>query len=368
MGWLRHEDPKQRCRVLIPTNPPLNAEGLWVIQMFAPWLDDKYPYPARPAELRYFITDAVGKQVWVDGPAAVEVSSKMVKPMSATFIPSSVDDNPYYAAGDYRSRLEAMTEPHRSILLGKFKTAFRDQPNQVIPTAWVKAAQQRWKSEPPEGVPMCAMGVDCTGGGIDPMVIASRYDGWYAPMVRIPGSEVPMERAGAYSAGQVISYRRDSSLVIVDMGGGYGGPIYEHLFSNDVEVIPYKGAEATARRSRDGKLRFTNVRSAALWIFREALDPGQPGGSPISLPPDSLVIADLTAPTFEPTPSGIRVESKESVCDRLGRSTNDGDAIIMSWFEGPKEITHALEWAEQRVRKKGGQSPKVVMGRHHAKR
>jgi hypothetical protein len=31
MGWLRHEDPKQRTRVLMPTNPPLSAEGLWVL-------------------------------------------------------------------------------------------------------------------------------------------------------------------------------------------------------------------------------------------------------------------------------------------------------------------------------------------------
>jgi len=99
-----------------------------------------------------------------------------------------------------------------------------------------------------------------------------------------------------------------------------------------------------------------------LWIFREVLDPGQPGGSPIRLPNDPLLLADLTAPTFEPTPNGIRVESKEDVCDRLGRSTDDGDAVVMAWFEGPKEITNALDWIDQKQRKRG-QQPRVVMGR-----
>lgn len=364
MGWLRHEDPKQRTRVLIPSNPPLDAEGLWVLTMFAPWLDDKYPYPAKPGELRWVVTDEDGKDKWVDGPQAVFVRDRMVVPLSRSFIPSSVSDNPYYAAGSYRSKLDAMGEPHRSILLGKFKTSFKDQPNQVIPTAWVKEAQARWTQKPPDDVPMCSIGVDCSGGGEDPMVLAQRHDGWYAPLVKIPGKEIPMSRSGSYCGGIIVGYRRDGAMVVVDLGGGYGGPTYEHLKANDVEVVGFKGAEKTRRRSRDGKLHFTNKRSAALWIFREALDPGQPNGSPIMLPPGNIIVADLTAPTFQPTPNGIKVESKEDVCARLGRSTDEGDAVVMSWFEGPKEATAALEWMDRKELKRGlGRLPQVISGR-----
>jgi hypothetical protein len=91
---------------------------------------------------------------------------------------------------------------------------------------------------------------------------------------------------------------------------------------------------------------FTNTRSAALWLFREALDPGQPGGSPIMLPPDPKLVADLTAPTFKPTGHGIDVESKEKVCARLGRSTDRGDAVMMAWFEGPRMLTNAMDWMD----------------------
>src|SRR3990167_3716565 len=157
MGWLRHEDPKRRCRVLMPTNPPLTAEGEWFIKMFAPWLDDKYPYPAKHGELRYVVTDERGKDIWVNGPQdgrMVEVAGqkRLLQPTSRSFIFSSVSDNPFYAAGSYRAKLDAMVEPHRSILLGKFKTTFKDQPNQVIPTAWIKEAQARWTPDPPVGV------------------------------------------------------------------------------------------------------------------------------------------------------------------------------------------------------------------------
>ena len=136
--------------------------------------------------------------------------------------------------------------------------------------------------------------------------------------------------------------------------------MYEHLVGNQIETKAYKGAEASTRRSSDGKLRFTNKRSAAYWLFREALDPGQPGGSPISLPPDPQLLSDLTAPVFEVTPNGIRLESKEKICDRLGRSTDRGDAVVMAWHEGPRHSTNALEWIEQR---RMTRRPEVVLSR-----
>lgn len=366
MGWNRTENPAQRCRVVLATNPPLSAEGLWVIKMFAPWLDPQYPNPAQPGELRWVISDEDGNDRWVEpGEYQVMVAGKMktVQATSRTYIPASVKDNPYYVASGYEKQLDAMPEPYRSLLMGGFRTAFKDQPNQIIPTKWVQLAQERWEPEPPDGVPMCTLGVDASGGGEDPMMIAPRYDGWFAKLIEIPGKEIPINRAGAHCAGIVVSHRRDDALVVIDMGGGYGGPMYEHLSGNHVTVKAFKGAEASTRRSQDGKLKFTNKRTAALWAFREALDPGQPGGSPIYLPPDPRLVADLTAPTFEVTPNGIKAESKEKVCERLGRSTDSGDSVCMSWFEGPRATTDALEWMDLKAHKgRLVHRPKVVLG------
>ena len=377
MGWNRTEDATQRCRVVLATNPPLTAEGLWVIKMFAPWLDPQYPKPAKPGELRWVVSDDDGNDRWVDGPGQYEVivagKPKMVQATSRTYIPASVKDNPYYVASGYEKQLDAMPEPYRSLLMGGFRTAFLDAENQIIPTKWVELAQRRWTPKPPQGIPMCAIGVDASGGGTDPMIIARRYDGWFDEMIEVPGKELPMERMGGYGAGLIISFRRDSALVVLDMGGGYGSSIYEHLCANDIEVSAFKGAEASMRRTSDKKLKFTNKRTAALWWMREALDPAQPGGSPVALPPDPQLLADLTAATFDVTPNGIRAEPKEKVVERLGRSTDRGDAVCMAWSEGPKAITHTLDWLEQKegradVRPLRGQRPRVVVGREHARR
>lgn len=368
MGWNRTETPGQRVRTVFATNPPLSAEGLWVIKMFAPWLDPQYPNPAKHGELRWVISDEDGNDKWVEGPGEYETvvagKTKTVSATSRTYIPASVRDNPYYAATDYEQQLDAMPEPYRSLLMGGFRTAFKDAQNQIIPTEWVRQAQARWNATPPAKVPMCAIGVDASGGGDDPMILACRWDGWYDQLVEVPGKDIPLDRAGSYAAGVVLAHRMDQALVIVDMGGGYGGPMYEHLVGNQIETKAYKGAEASTRRSSDGKMRFTNKRTAALWQFREALDPGQPGGSPIYLPPDPALLADLTAPTFEVTPNGLKAESKEKVCDRLGRSTDRGDAVVMAWHEGPKITNSALEWADRiEVRGRMVRQPQVMMGR-----
>ena len=361
MGWLRSTDPSQRKRVVIATNPPMDAEGLWVVEMFAPWLDDRHPNPAKPGELRWFISDEEGKDQEVPGSEKVMLNGKLVAPLSRTFIPASVSDNPYLSGTGYQAQLDSLIEPYRSILLGKFKTTIKDAPNQTIKTAWIRLAQERWKPKPPEGVPMCVMGVDASGGGDDPMVIARRHDGWYDELIETPGKEISEDPIGPYCAGIVVSYRRDDALVMIDMGGGYGGSMHDHLKGNEVAVQRFKGAEGTTRRSRDGKLKFVNVRSAAYWLFREALDPAQAGGSPIALPNDPSLVADLTAPTFEITPNGIKVEPKEKVVERLGRSTDRGDAVVMAWYAGPVLATHYHEWRnDQRLNRK--LTPKVDLG------
>jgi hypothetical protein len=363
MGWVRTDRPGQRTRTVLATNPPLAAEGLWVIEMFAPWLDPQFPVPAKPGELRWVVSDEDGNDRWVSSSDPVEINGKLVQPKSRTYIPASVKDNPYYVNSDYQRELDAMPEPFRSILMGGFRTSFKDAENQVIPTAWVQAAQARWRPEPPSGVPCCAMGVDMSGGGSDPMTIAPRWDGWYDNIIEIPGKEIPQDRAGSWCAGQVLTYRCDQALVVVDLGGGYGGSMYERLKENGIEVVGFRGAEATPRRSKEGKFKFTNKRSAAHWLFREALDPGQPGGSPIALPPSPRLVADLTAATFEVGSNGIKVEPKDAVCARLGRSTDYGDAVIMAWFEGDRQSTKALDWIDTGFARGSNRRPQVIGSR-----
>jgi hypothetical protein len=366
MGWVRSEDPKQRCRVILATNPPLTSEGLWVIKMFAPWLDETFPQPAKPGELRWVVTDDDGDR-WVDGPdpvmAHIDGTEKLVTPLSRTYIPSSVKDNPFYVKSGYQKQLDALPAPIRRILMGGFKASFTDAENQIIPTAWIREAQSRWTERPPMDVPMCAIGVDPSGGGTDPMVLAPRHDGWFAKPIVVAAKTIPQDKIGSFTAARVVTERRDRALIVLDMGGGYGSACFGILRENEIDVYPYKGAEKSSRRTSDKQLGFFNVRSEALWRLREALDPDQPGGSIIALPDDPELVADLTAPRLDLSYTGIKAESKEDICQRLGRSTNKGDAVMMAWYQGPKALHTMVRSGEHGTSRR--HEPKVVMGRHH---
>jgi len=371
MGWVRSTVEGQRVRTVLATNPPLDASGQWIVGMFRPWLDITHPNPAKPGELRWFVTDPDGKDMEVDGPRPVAMDGRMLIPMSRTFIPASLRDNPFLLKSNYQANLDALPEPLRSAVRdGNFMAARQDSEWQVIPTAWVIAAQQRWTERPPQGVPMCAMGVDASGGGTDPMTIACRHDGWYAPLVEIAGKDIPRDRIGTHCAGIVLSYRRDAAKVIIDMGGGYGGGIYEHVCATIGKefTLGYKGAGDGMGRTHDKQMAFKNKRTEALWRFREALNPDQDGGSPIALPMDQGLVADLTAPTWEPVSHkggmAIKVESKEDVCARLGRSTDRGDAVMMAWSDGLKQANIKDGWPGYQR----GRQNKVVLGHMEARR
>lgn len=364
-AWNRSADPAQRCRVVATGNPPTRAEGYWVIKRWGPWLDIKHPNPAKDGELRWFTMGEDGKEIEVDGRGPHVINGEEVEARSRTFIRAKLSDNPDLEATGYDSVLALLPERERLAYRdGRFDLSMQDEHNQAVPTSWIRLAQERWKKGRPEGIPMCAIGVDMSGGGKDPMVMAPRYDGWFAELIEIQAKSFEETKMSQQAAGHIISERRDKALIVIDLGGGYGSGTYEHLSQNDVEIYGYKGSRKVAMRSVDSNIPFQNTRSAAVWKMREALDPSQPGGSQIAFPDDPELVADLTAPTYEIVNNVIKVESKEKVCERLGRSTDKGDAVMMAWFQGAKDSNSALEWIDRkRTHNMRGQSPKVISGR-----
>jgi hypothetical protein len=362
MGWLRSVIPGQRRRVVIASNPPTGGEGEWLCEWFAPWVDAKFLNPAEPGELRWAVTapDKDATTVWVkDGrpiffetdreyrPATkdeVETEHPRVcQPLTRTFIPSMLKDNPYLAKSGYRAQLQALPEPLRSQLLnGDFMAGRADHEWQVIPTQWVKEAQARWTPKPPDQAAMSAIGVDVAQGGMDNSVLAPRHGPWYAMPISRPGIETPNP---SDVAGMVVTHRRNGAIVVIDMGGGFGGGVKERLTENDIEITPYNGSNESHAKTKDGQLEFFNKRAEAHWRFREALDPDQDEGSPIALPPDPQILADLTAPRWKLTARGIQIESKEELKkpERLGRSPDKGDAIVMAWSEGEKALVRKMK-------------------------
>jgi Terminase large subunit, T4likevirus-type, N-terminal len=352
IGWLRSTTIAQRCRVVATGNPPLTAEGQWVIRYWGAWLDPTHPNPARPGELRWYaVVDGEDREV--DGPGPHVIDGKEYLARSRTFIPAKLEDNPDLMSTGYAAVIEGMPEPMRTMMReGRFDVGLQDQAYQVIPTAWILAAQGRWKDDGFKTFAMTAMALDPAGGGRDSAELCWRHGGWYAPLVSAKG---PDTADGSASAATVVRHRRDNAPVVVDAGGGYGGAAGLRLKDNGIAVVQFNGAAAAMGRTRDGTLRFVNKRAEAWWRMREELDPDQEGGSAIALPPDPELRADLAAPTYEVRANGILIESKDHLRERLGRSPGKGDAVVMCLSEGNAAVRKLL-------RRDGSRHPKVNIG------
>lgn len=355
-GWNR--GPKgQRCRIIFASNPPRSDEGLWMIQWFAPWLDRTHPNPASPGELRWAIY-VKDKTIWVDGPGKTIIDGEEYTHKSRTFIPAALTDNPYRNTDEYRATLQSLPEPLRSQLLhGDFTAGVKDADFQLIPTAWIVAAQNRWTDKSPVGMAMTAMALDPAGGGRDTAEISIRYGGWYAPLISAQGEETA---DGSATAATIVKYRRDACPVVVDVGGGYGGSVMLRLKDNGIVAEGFDGGAGSTAKTKDKQLTFANKRAEAWWKLREELDPDQEGGSVVALPPDPELRADLASPTWKLTPRGIVLESKLEIRKRLGRSPGKGDAVAMALAPGNKAV--------MRSKSRTGEPPRVIMGHTNQRR
>lgn len=329
MGWVRSVDPSQRCQTLLTFNPPTTAEGRWIVDFFGPWLDDKHPHPAQPGELRWFAM-VDGEEIEVADGTPFDHNGEAILPQSRTFIPSRISDNPHLMGTNYMATLQALPEPLRSqMLYGDFHAGMEDDPWQVMPTAWVDAAMERWKPHLP--VPkMLGMGVDVARGGKDNTIIARRHeDMWFDEPLVYPGTETPN---GPLVAGLVISAKRDGAPIHIDVIGVGASP-YDFLVEARQQTIGVNVAEKATGTDASGRLTFTNLRSQLYWDMREALDPKSNTG--IALPPDKRLRSDLCAPKWRLVGSKIEVESREEIIKRIGRSPDWASAYILARIDTP---------------------------------
>ncbi len=186
---------------------------------------------------------------------------------------------------------------------------------------------------------MCAIGVGIRGHR-DP-VIAVRHDGWFAPLIAVPGSEIPH---GRDLAALVLKHRRDEALPVIDVGEGLGDQAFAHLKENGIKAFPLRAHDEVCERTEGKQMGFVDKRSAAYWRFREALDPSQFQGSTIALSNDPELVVQLEAVKWEQTSSGIKVESKEKIEAKLRRPSNRADAVVMAGYKGARAMTHINEW------------------------
>lgn len=328
-AWNRTTDKNQRVRVILTGNPPIDEAGTWIIRRYAAWLDKLHANPAKNGELRWYAMIDGKEQEFMSG-TPFAYKGEMIYPRSRTFIPALLDDNPFYSAdGRYRSVLQSLPEPLRSQLLkGDFDAANMPDPFQVIPTEWVRAAQRRWEQRERPQTPLTAVGIDPSRGGQDKTAIAKRYDNWF-DVVSYPGVVAKDGPIVAELTRQNIGEEKPV-YINIDVAG-IGSSVFDHvrpMYERDTAVVPFNGAEASEYRDKSGKLKMRNKRAEMYWRMRDALDPEH--GDDIALPPDTELLADLCSAKYEVTSAGVKIEDKEDIKERIGRSPDIGEAVMMA--------------------------------------
>ena len=347
--WLRNTNyPNIKNEVLMTFNPPQDAEGRWVIDYFGPWLNTRHENPAANGELRYFVTIKkesvevddqspcvlVNDDIVYDFDPADYAPAEIILPEARTFIPSRVTDNRYQTA-DYMATLQSLPEPLRSQMLnGDFMAGVQDDEWQVIPTAWVETAMQRWREmDKRKKAVMDSVGVDVARGGADNTIIMRRHeDMFFDEPLAYPGKQTP---DGATVMALIAAAIRDDAGVHVDVVGVGSSP-YDFLKIARFRVVGVNGGEAAKGEvdKASGRLGFVNMKSMLWWRMREALDPENNTG--IALPPERQLLLDLTAPRWKPQGAKIKVETRDEIIKRIGRSPDWGSACVLANMSTPR--------------------------------
>ncbi len=312
---VRSTVPGQRCRMVASSNPG-GAGHSWVKERWAPWLDDKYPRPAAPGELRWFRRRADNREeeTTPDDPDA----------LSRTFIPAKLKDNPYLGQ-EYRRQLSLLPEPIRTQLLeGDWAAGEQDDADQVIPTSWVREAMARWV--PGEDGELDAIGCDVAHGGDDRTCLAFRRGARVSRIDTYPGSSTP--------DGQ-------SVVALLALGLAAGGWAYiDAMPPSALDIATGLGMRVqgvnfgagSVARDKSGQFGFMNMRAELFWRLREALAPE--AETPLALPQDPELMQELTAARWSVQVSGIKIEPKDDIKKRLGRSPDKADAVALAVWGG----------------------------------
>ena len=326
MTWNRDSQNQRLCQSYMFFNPPTDIEGEWIIEYFAPWLDKYHEdYPAKEGEIRWYVTIA-GQSVEVPDGNPIMHEGLELHPRSRTFFRSRLEENPDLR-DEYPSVLASLPFPmNQQMLHGDFDIGRDPNVWQVIPPDWVDQAMARSKQISQPTREMTRIGVDVARGGRAQTVLARRYGNYFAELIRIPGE---VTEDGNDVLGFVRQYRENNCLVTVDVIG-VGTAAFDIMRNAGVWCEAFNAAMASEALDKRNLLGFANLRADAFWAFREALEPGS--GEDIVLPVDRDLKADLCVARYRNTPHGILIEAKEDIFERLGRSTDAADAVVLAWY------------------------------------
>ena len=237
---------------------------------------------------------------------------------------------------DARARQWGINSPvYINRVLGEFSTTDSDG---VIPLEWLEAAQDRWEelsdSHKLEADYLKAVSADvATEDGVDKTIIATLHGHTLSRLLTYPNVDTMETTGHVKSLIDMARIGRVKPLAVID-AIGVGTGVVDRLREQGIKVDAFMGSSKAKYHDKTGELTFLNRRAESWWNLRDLLNPAFDGPS-IAIPTAEFsptLTGDLIAPMWDQTSTGaIKIEDKDDIRKRLGRSPDEGDAVTMAY-------------------------------------
>lgn len=206
----------------------------------------------------------------------------------------------------------------------------------LIPIAWLEAAFDRWDAIMARGFEKTTeplrLGADIAGMGRDNSIFTHRYGSVVTEFKYMPiwkkTPTIHMEIAGT-----IVPYLQNpATLAFLDTigeGAGVWSRLREQKFTNAISAKASFNAKGLLDRT--GVRKFANMRAFMYWSLRDHLNPTFSDN--LALPRNEMLLEELCEINFEVNSQGqIQIEPKEDIIERIGRSPDIADSLVLTYF------------------------------------
>lgn len=253
------------------------------------------------------------------------------------FIQSLVTDNPKISK-EYIYNLENLKNEvqKQRLLYGVWE--YEDDPEQLIKYEWVEKCfySHRFPGK-------STLGVDVARYGNDSSTYAKMSGNI---LVELKAFKDVNPTAYAYILiDKLIVDSIDTDRIGIDVVGLGAGTV-DTMVREKYKVVEIISGDAQKTFKETQKYNFYNLRSQMWWVMREDMENGR-----IKIDLDindeitQKLIEDLTAPCYEIRgEKTIKVESKDDIKQRIGRSTDYADSFVYAnWIRNLKDVKSAVD-------------------------
>jgi len=204
----------------------------------------------------------------------------------------------------------------------------RETEDTLIPLIWIEMANERWykwRKRSTKAGPL-RLGVDVAGMGRNNTVFTFRRESIVEKFTEF------VKQDHMVTVGKVKNELTEKEYIAFIDALGEGAGVYSRCKEQKLNCFGVKaGFSAKGLKDATGERTFENMRAYIYWCIRDELDPSL--GGDLALPPIDELTQDLTEIHFTLKSSGnIIMEPKKDIDKRIGRSTDYGDSLSMTYF------------------------------------